>query len=190
MPRISGIRRLFRFPSSEARVSSDVDDGDRLARGGAHAGADRAGSGSRGGAGGGAAGVRRHARGAGRARSDRAPACAQPAARRLVERPSSGSAIWRALAAARPALLAPRRRHARARHRRERRGLRRAEVGAARRAALCRRRSSRACLRALARWLAGARTDERRDGRRYRLAAAIIRAPRCVRRQRLRCGLR
>jgi putative ABC transport system permease protein len=26
MPRISGIRRLFRFPSSEARVSSDVDE--------------------------------------------------------------------------------------------------------------------------------------------------------------------
>jgi putative ABC transport system permease protein len=26
MPRIPGIRRLFRFPSSEARVSSDVDE--------------------------------------------------------------------------------------------------------------------------------------------------------------------
>ena len=190
MPRISGIRRLFRFSVVRGARQQRRRRGDHLAPGGAHAEADRARSGSRRGARGRAARVRGHPRGAGRARGDRAPAGATPAARQLVERSSPGSQVRRPLAAACPALHPPRHRHARARHRRERRGLRRAEVGAARRAALCRRRSARARVRALARWLDGARTAERRDGRRSRLAAAIVRAPRSVRRQRLRCGLR
>ena len=190
MPRISGIRRLFRFSSSEARVRSDVDAEIALHLEERTQTARRARSGSRSGARGRTARVRGHTRGAGRARGDRAPACAKPAARQLVERSWSGFQVRRPRAAACPTLHPPRHRHARARHRRERRGLRRAEISAARRAALCRRRSSRACARALARWLDGARTDERRDGRRSRRAAAIIRARRGVRRERLRRGLR
>src|SRR5581483_946663 len=151
MPRMRGIRRLFRFPASEARVSRDVLEE-----------------------------ITFHLE----ARTQQLmaqgldPAAARAAARaacQLVERSSSGSHLWRPLTAAFPALFPPRDRDARAGHWRERRGVRRVEVGAARSAAVRRRRSARARVRAMARWCDVARTDERRDGCRSRLASALLR---------------